>query len=98
MNIEIGGIPWYKENEFAEIKSIMEDGDKLHEHFADWLAAAQRVKKIQQDRGIISIEAYINPTAFVAWCKARGLSTNANARLLYANLTAKETYQRGGTA
>ena len=89
MNIEIVAIPWYKEDEFAEIRIIMEDGDKLHARYSDWLTAAEQLKKPYQDRGIVAIEAYIDPGAFVAWCNGRCLNPDAKARMLYVNLVAK---------
>lgn len=97
MNVEIAAIPWYKEVEFAEIKIIMEDGDKLHDNYADWLTAAMRLKKTYEYRGIVAVEAYIDPGVFVAWCRARGLNTDAKARMLYTNLVAKQSCQ-GGSA
>ena len=95
MNTEIVGIPWYNEDEFAEIKIIMEDGDKLHTRYDDWLAAAEQLKQTYRDRGIVAIEAYINPGEFVAWCHARDLDPDAKARMLYVNLVAKRTGASG---
>ena len=93
--VQSAGIPWYKESEDAEIQSVMTDGHNLPVTYAAWLQAAKKVKESFAARGIVPIEAYINPSEFAAWCAARGLNVDAKARIEYASFVAYKSYQQG---
>jgi len=73
----------------------MEDAHLLPPDFDSWLKKAEQVKKQLKSRGIVPVEAYINPSVFVAWCRDRSLNVNAAARTEYANLVAFKSYQQG---
>src|SRR5262245_32188583 len=95
MKIQVLGVPWYKEDEYEMIKAVMSDWDKLPATFTDWFRAAKKVKETAERQGVVAVEAYINPVAFVAWCRARHLNVDAGARVEYANIVAYETYKKG---
>jgi len=95
VQVSASGIPWYKREDYSEILKVMDDANLLPRDFDSWLKKAEQVKKQLKARGIVPIEAYINPSEFPAWCRARSLNVNAAARLEYANFVAFKSYQQG---
>ena len=79
------GIPWYREQDWDAIKSVMVDSDKLHGRYEDWLEAAENLENGIRQRGQIVERAYIDPTEFAGWCALRGLNVNADARGKFAS-------------
>jgi len=87
------GIPWYRKEDWAEIRRIMADADVLHDSFDDWLKSATHVEQRLRQSGQIVERAYIDPADFPAWCRARGLNVDAKAREAFANTVAFEKHR-----
>ena len=85
------GLPWFREEEFDEIKRCMTDGDTAFTTYSDWLEAARRSEHHQLRAGHKLVRASIRPKAFKAWCKSRDLPLDAAARKLFANWYAQES-------
>jgi hypothetical protein len=82
------GIAWYSKENYLRLRSLFEDGDKLHPTFGEWREAALSTKKrIEQDGGVVYC-VDIDPETFVAWCKAEKMGLNAEARNKYASYIA----------
>lgn len=94
MHVQVIGIPWYRREEYAAIRSIMADAHVLPATFDVWLAKAEQVRDGLLSQGGIAVEAHIDPERFPGWCRGRGLHVDAHARTEYANLMAFEHYQK----
>ena len=90
MNIKAYGFPWYRKEDWPEIKRIMTDAEKLHDSYEDWLGAATQSEQRIRQSGQIVVRAYIDPVEFPNWCRARGLNVDAEARALFASTIADE--------
>lgn len=95
LNVQVVGIPWYKHEEYPEVLKIMEDRQSLPPDFESWLKKAIDLREHIKGQGIVAVEAYIDPAAFVGWCRARSLHVNSAARIEYANLIAAASYRQG---
>jgi hypothetical protein len=95
MRVQAAGIPWYKREEYDEIRRVMEDAASLPKEFDTWLQKALQVKEHLKGQGVVAVEAYIDPSEFVAWCRGRGLHVDSAARIEYANLVAAEAHRHG---
>ena len=84
------GIAWYLEDDYAEIRSIMDDGDRLPATWHQWRLDAEQAEKRLRRQGIITVKAYIDPRQFPGWCRARGLDVNAEARQQFAAWCARQ--------
>lgn len=91
--IRVTGMPWFRREDFPRIKSLMEDGQRLHRTWEEWHAAAQKGEQSLQAQGHVVHRAVLLPDEFVAWCAARGIGLNAKSRMHFAALTAHEAHK-----
>lgn len=90
--VRAAAIPWFLEEDFTDIKAIMEDAVKLHKTWVEWHVAAQKFEKLKQASGVITIRVVLRPVEFVDFCRKRGLRLDAHARSQFAALGAMEQY------
>ena len=79
------GIPWYREEDWGAIRSIMTDAHKLHVSHKDWLKAAEGLEQNIKRSGEIVERAYIDPDEFPGWCAVHGLNVDADGRNRFAS-------------
>ena len=79
------GIPWYHEEDYPKIKTIMADSQQLHDTYKQWLQAVNSTFNDFKIKGYIVEKVYIDADSFPAWCFSRGLNIDANARMAFAN-------------
>ena len=71
---------WFRREDYERIREIMEDSDRLPPSFDEWEQLAKnRVAKAKRD-GIIIKPIMLDPDTFVAFCKARKIRPNGDAR------------------
>lgn len=76
---------WYAEAQWAEIRAVSEDRDKMPESFAVWLGAAEAaVKHRQEVEGLVVHKMHVDVDLLVAWARGRNLRINASTRALFA--------------
>lgn len=85
MRISIVGIAWFKREDYDKIKRLSTDGDGLPATYDDWLKAAEDIADQFRSNGQAFQKVHIDPNAFPAWCAARGLDVNAQARIRFSN-------------
>ena len=91
MQIQAAGMAWYKVENFDRLRSMFEDGDKLHRTYHEWLASAEAGRKKLEAQGVRVICVDIDPDQFPKWCKANGMKLNAEARTKFSSLIAHKT-------
>lgn len=79
------GIPWYDREDYRRILDIMKDADVLPATYEKWRYRADKVARDIERSGGVVIRAKIDPDAFLAWCAARRLNVDAEARATFAN-------------
>lgn len=92
--VNIVGIAWYRREHYARLRNLFRDGRKLPATYDKWLKAANRTLDRYRDQGVIAVKVPIDPEQFPRWCEANGLDVDAQARMRYASLVAKEQYRR----
>lgn len=60
------GIAWYSKENYLRLRSLFEDGDKLHPTFSEWREAALSAKKRIEQDGVVVYCVDIDPETFVA--------------------------------
>lgn len=93
--ISIVGLVWYAEEDFAQIKALMLDSDKLPPRYADWQARAENGERQLRAQGHKTVRAYLKPEAFQQWCRTNGHEVNSQGRMAFANWYAKEVHTKG---
>lgn len=79
------GIAWYRREEYAEIRRVMDDAHVLPERYGDWLREAQKVATIEEAMGSAIVKALIVPALFVEWCRTTGQKRDVGARTRHVN-------------
>ena len=74
------GIAWYRPEQYERIRSIMIDGANLSASYEKWLQGAEQGIKTMTEQGWIVERIYIEPDAFIEWCKSRSLNVDSHAR------------------
>jgi hypothetical protein len=78
------GMSWYCRESYSRILEVMEDADRLPHTYDQWLKSAEAGESKLQRAGHIVVRAVIDPDEFVAWCLARSLKVDAQARMQWA--------------
>ncbi|KMO29422.1 hypothetical protein VQ02_29690 [Methylobacterium variabile] len=74
------GIAWYEASDYPRIREVMEEAGGLPESYAAWLMSATQVEREVSRSGVAVVRVRLEPDAFLAWCRARGVVPNAKAR------------------
>lgn len=79
------GMPWYREADYACLREMFEDGEKLEATYREWLKAANLSFRNLKTFGVPVEKVYVTPDEFSAWCAARGKHLNSTARMEFVN-------------
>ena len=78
-------VVWYREADWPRLRAQFADADKLPDTYPEWLASAEALlAQLRRDR-IPAESVPLDPDTFSAWCAARGLTLDAQARSQYAS-------------
>lgn len=88
------GVVWYREADWPRLRAQLADADRLPDTFAEWLASAEGLlAQLRRDR-IPAERVPLDPDTFAAWCAARGLAPDAQARSRYASEVVAAKHQQ----
>ena len=85
MSNPIAGILWYRPENYQICRKLFVDGNVLQETYKDWLAAAEKMEKYLRKNGVTVYRIPLDPNTFPAWCLAKGMKLDAQARASFAN-------------
>jgi hypothetical protein len=77
-------MPWYREENYDQLRRLFSDGARLHSTFTGWLAAATSGEAHLKSQGQSVVRVDIDPATFPAWCAERGIAADSKARSRYA--------------
>ena len=80
------GMAWYDRPDYARIRDMMVDRERLAATYDAWLASAEQVAGEIERSGVTVERVRLRPDEFGAWCAARGLPCDGAARAKFANL------------
>jgi hypothetical protein len=86
------GMAWYHREDYEKLSSIFTDSHVLPKTFDKWLQLAEKGFNSFASQGITVEKVYINPDTFPAWCKARGLDINTEARFEFSTDFVRRKY------
>lgn len=72
----------------------MDDGSDFPESYAVWLQQAERDVRLVEDGPCTAYRTHIDPEAFLAWCEKTGMRPDAEARLIYVDRVARQTFRK----
>jgi hypothetical protein len=77
-------ISWYRQDDYAKIRDIMDDSITLPETYGQWLEGAKKAIAQLIAAGYTVEKAPIDSETFPGWCRIRGLDVGAKARIRFA--------------
>jgi hypothetical protein len=77
-------VPWYREDDYGEIRKIMSDPVRFPKTFQAWLVRTNREVEALRLHGHSVQRMKIDPGAFVAWCERKRRGRNLRSRLDFA--------------
>ena len=89
MSPGISGLPWFSEDDYQQVRSIMTDASSLPEDYTLWLRGADVEAGVEQ--GHHPIRVAIVGDDFAEWCRKRGLRLDADARREFARFVLAES-------
>jgi hypothetical protein len=91
MSPGIAGLPWFSEDDYAQMRRIMADDSSLPEDYGLWLRGAETAERDLREQGHHPIRIAIVPDDFAEWCRRRGLRPDAAARREFARYVLAES-------
>jgi hypothetical protein len=89
------GMPWYRAEEYAQVRERFDDRERLPEQFEEWEAGAGKLMRSLKLDGHKVIKIILDVEEFESWCRERKLKLNREARSRYAAEEARARAHRG---
>jgi hypothetical protein len=86
------GVFWIRENEYSDVRKILEDGDRLPATWIEWEKMAREMKVGLEAYGHIVDRVYIDPVQFPKWCVESGATTGRQGRKMFVAAAIKEKF------
>lgn len=77
------GVAWYRESDWARVKSQFSDAADLHDTYEQWHQDTENVIKEITALGHFVIPVTIDIDDFIGWCMVRGRKRDGKARSEY---------------
>ena len=87
--------PWYRREDYALIREIMDDGEALPPTFDEWERNAECERAADKREGTITIPVFIDPDEFFSFCMRRKIPLNKTTRAEFANSRGAASYSMG---
>jgi hypothetical protein len=88
--------PWYRREDYALIREIMEDGeDTLPLTFDEWERNAEYERAAAKREGTIVIPVLIDPDEFFSFCMRWKIPLNKTTRAEFANSRGAASFSMG---
>lgn len=88
---------WYSPEQYNEVKSMMDDSDLLPGAYSLWKEGAEQREKQASRNGALVIRVPFDPEEFRSFCAHFHLSFNADARVKFSIIKAREKDCDSGT-
>lgn len=89
------GIPWYRGEDWDEVKRVMASPESLHDTYVEWLVSAEEVERAMKAQGFRVKRVILDLQAFLAWCAAEGCTPDGPARARWAVEMAEDPDPQG---
>lgn len=87
------GFPWYRREDYNQLKHIFEDSHTLYRSYEEWRNASEDAVTALVNRDYKVEKVTIEPEPFCAWCAQNGMRPDAIARTAFANAVAQRRHE-----
>ena len=86
------GVYWIDEADYAALRGLFEDGNKMPPTWKEWLKMAEEMKRGLESYGHPVMKVRIDSKTFSDWCAAQGTGPSREARKQFVAAAVKERY------
>ena len=86
------GAYWIREEDYAALLNIFEDGANLPPSWQEWLKMAEEMERGLKAYGHVVMRVRIEPKSYLAWCAAHNASPGAEGRKKFVAAAVAERY------
>ena len=86
------GAYWIKVEDYAALRKIFDDGDRLPDTWQEWLKVATEMEQGLKAYGHVVMRVYIDPKTFLDWCTANGTTPGREGRKKFVAAAVAERY------
>jgi hypothetical protein len=86
------GVIWIDEGDYAAVRSIFDDGEKMPLTWNEWLRMAEEMKRGLEGYGHVVMRVRIDPGTFADWCATQGVKSSREGRKRYVAAAVKDRY------
>ena len=87
--------PWYRREEYALMREIMDDGEKLPLNFDECEKNAESERAAAKREGVTLISVFLDPDEFFTFCKEKKISPNRATAAAFASSRGAASYSLG---
>lgn len=87
--------PWYRREDYALMREIMEDRDTLPLNFDEWEKEAESQRATKKQEGVNLEPVFVSPEEFLAFCNERHISCNSANCAQFANSRGAASHSMG---
>ena len=87
--------PWYRHDDYALVREIMEDGKTFPLDFDEWEKNAESDRAAAKREGIGIIPVSIDPLEFFSFCNEKKISPNGATCAQFASSRGAASYSLG---
>jgi len=87
--------PWYRREEYALIREIMDDRDTLPLNFDEWEKNAESERAAAKREGITLVPIFLDADEFFTFCKEKKISPNSVTAAEFASSRGAASYSLG---
>ena len=88
-------VPWYRHDDYALVREIMEDGETFPLVFDEWEKNAECDRAAAKREGIGIIPVSIDPLEFFSFCNEKKISPNGAPCTQFASSRGAASYSLG---
>jgi len=90
----VTGIAWYRRDQWARLRELAADADRLEEVYADWLAGAQKTAVQMTAVGVRIRRVDIDLDELVRWCQHEDRPLDSAARAAFTAERLRSGFER----
>ena len=87
--------PWYRSEEYALIREIMDDRDTLPLNFDEWEKNAESERAAAKREGVTLVPIFLDADEFFTFCKEKKISPNRTTAAAFASSRGAASYSLG---
>jgi len=87
--------PWYRRQDYALVREIMEDAETFPRAFDEWEKNAENERAAAKRDGVNIIPVFLDPDEFFTFCKEKKIPPNSVTAAAFVSSRGAASYSMG---